>query len=40
VKEKLTPHFMMNMKNEEFRKNRFKNQVVTYLEQLTKDRRI
>ena len=31
---------MMNMKNEEFRKNRFKTQVVTYMEQLTKDRRI
>ena len=40
IKEKLTPHFMMNMKNEEFRKNRFKTQVVTYMEQLTKDRRI
>ena len=31
---------MMNMKNEQFRKNRFKTQVITYLEQLAKDRRI
>jgi hypothetical protein len=39
-KEKITPHFMMNMKNEEFRKSRFKTQVLTYLEELTKLRRI
>ena len=31
---------MMDMKNEEFRKSRFKTQVLTYLEELTKLRRI
>jgi len=40
LKEKITPHFMMDMKNEEFRKSRFKTQVLTYLEELTKLRRI